>query len=121
MGWTIRVEKCHDYLIVRVAAYTGVLSPSYIRKLVQVKWPDRGGRGGGTPGGEFTWSWNDPTREERDLTPWVGDAPRIYMVAQIIEGGETGDHQCDMVVRYNGRVRQRWEFDEKEEHLISRQ
>lgn len=120
MGWTLRVEKCHDYLTLEVAVYLGGNTSNYVSKLVKITWPQRGGRGGGNPSGEFTWSWNDPPNEERDLTPWVGDAKQIWMRARIIEGGETGDHQCDMVVRYNGRVIQRWEFDETENHVMSR-
>ena len=104
MGWQQKVDKCHDRLVVRVGGPNGPM----------IRWGDRG------LGGAYTWAWNDPVGEVRDISPWVGDGDQIKLYALIIETGETGDHQCDMDTLYNGQRKQRWEFDEDEDHDIRR-
>jgi hypothetical protein len=114
MGWTMRVDKCHDYLMVDISV--GQNST----KMTRIRVPNRGDPNVRNPEEPFTWTFRDPVGEEVDLTPWVGDAPVITMSAWVIEDEQTGDHQCDMVVEWDGRVRQRWEFDDRESHTIVR-
>jgi hypothetical protein len=104
MPWQITVDKCHDELELRIDNSGGQL----------ISWPDRG------DGGRVTWTWRDPVSELRDISQFVGDGDQIKLWAKIKETGATGDHQCDMDTRYNGESKQRWEFDEEEDHEIHR-
>ncbi len=104
-AWQLSFDKVHDVVEVRVGGPSGRL----------IKWNDRG------LGGRYTWCWKDPLGELRSIAPWVGDGDRIKLWAKVLimEGG-TGDHQCDMNTLYNGVRKQRWEFDEDEDHEIGR-
>lgn len=105
MGWQQSFDKVHDVLELRVGNANGPL----------IQWGDRGF------GGQYTWSWQDPIGENRDISAWVGDGDHIKLWARVwTTNPGTGDHQCDMDTRYNGVSRQRWEFDEDEDHEIGR-
>ena len=120
--WTMRVDKCHDYLMVDIwvtVDAAGNVIPRPI-PVTRIQIPGRGDPNESNPKQPFTWTFRDPVHEEIDLSPWVGQAREIGMRGCIIEGDQTGDHQCDMVTEWDGRVMQRWEFDDKEEHGIVR-
>jgi len=103
-GWQQRFDKVHDALELRVGHASGPL----------ISWRDRGN------GRQYTWVWSDPVGEIRDITPWVGSGDKIFLWARIIELGATHDHQCDMDTLFAGVSKQRWEFDEDEDHEIDR-
>lgn len=104
-AWQLSFDKVHDVVEVHLGGPEGQL----------IRWDDRGF------GGQYTWSWKDPLAEVRSIAPWVGDGDRIKLWAKVwtMEGG-TGDHQCDMNTLYDGVRKQRWEFDEDEDHEIGR-
>jgi hypothetical protein len=78
-----------------------------------IHWPDRG------QGGQYTWSSQDPIGETRDISPWVGNAPRIRLYALVFQVGEVEGAQCEMVTLYNGELCCRWRFDGDEDHEIA--
>lgn len=105
MAWEQQFDKVHDALELRVGGENGPL----------ISWRDRGF------GGQFTWSWQDPVGERRDIGFWVGDGDQISLWARIWKTNPgSGDHQCDMDTLYSGESKQRWEFDEDEDHDIER-
>lgn len=106
MGWQQKFDKVHDYLALRLGGSDGPM----------ITWPDRG------QGGKWTWCWQDPIGETRDISQWVGDGDQIKLYAVIYKdpNGGSGDHQCDMDTQYNGEQKQRWEFDRDEGHDVGR-
>ena len=67
MSWQQRFEKVHDALELRVGGENGPL----------ISWQDWG------VGGQFTWSWQDPVNETRDIGFRVGDGDQISLWACI--------------------------------------
>jgi hypothetical protein len=105
-GWALRFDRVNDLLLVRVGGEQGAL----------ISWGDRG------LGGQYTWSWQDPMGETREIRGLAGvaDQAELLLWAKVIEAGATGNLDATFVTLYNGEERQRWEFDNYEEHSVRR-
>jgi hypothetical protein len=105
-GWALRFERVHDLLLVRVGDEQGPL----------ISWGDRG------LGGTYTWSWQDPVGDTRDISgfPGVGDGAELRLWAKILSAGATGDQGADFAVIYDGAERQRRAFDNYEDLVVRR-
>jgi hypothetical protein len=105
-GWALRFDRVNDLLLVRVGGEQGAL----------ISWGDRG------LGGQYTWSWQDPVGEVREIggLAGVGDQPELVLWAKVSEAGATGNLQATFVTLYGAEERQRWDFDTYEEHSVRR-